>query len=635
MISALHRIWSFRFGSKPWGTPLLMAWNLVAVLVVLLAPAQLIHGEAFWSGSLPGAGLSLVMAAAFLAVALVLAAESRGFRGVRPVAALVGAGLCYAGALALLLLRPDIRATPAECLVSAALGVVLAVTPYVLFRYRRTLVSLLVLGLAVALRAGLASSDAASSSPDGPQQRTINSSFMMLSITVHPGLIETPVMDGGGVDTLGDSLLLVTGDGVFYVIRPTSDGTQLTSRRLAGPPPLDRKAFLADQPSPERAPRFRVTDVLLERGAADPRVFVAHQHWNSPKRCFTLRVSVAALQDLERPGEPAGRPWTSLFETWPCITALPGNDDQTGGRLEWLGDNLLLTVGDHGFDGRNSPAYSQTTDNAYGKVMLIDQAGGHELFTIGHRNPQGLLVDRNKQIWITEHGPQGGDEINRLEKGRNYGWPFVTYGTDYGRRYWPLSQGAYDHGTYTEPVHAFVPSIGISNLIQVRSDLFPEWRGDFLVSSMRTKRLHRLRIRGDRVAYVEVLSVGREVRDLVEGPGGRVFVWSDEADIVVVAPGRQTNDGGALFERCRACHEGTGPSVAPSLSGIVGRRVAATAGFRYSPALASLGGDWTEARLDAYLADPGVFAPGSPMEQGRVPEPDERRALIEFLKNYK
>jgi cytochrome c2 len=142
-------------------------------------------------------------------------------------------------------------------------------------------------------------------------------------------------------------------------------------------------------------------------------------------------------------------------------------------------------------------------------------------------------------------------------------------------------------------------------------------------------------VRSDRAIYVESLSVGREVRDLVEGPDGRIFIWSDEADIVVVEPRQGDIDGGGVFERCRSCHEGAGGSTAPSLSGIVGRRVAANSGFDYSEALASLGGAWTEARLDAFLADPDTFAPGSQMDQGRVPDANERRALIEFLRNYK
>src|SRR5262249_4081638 len=159
--------------------------------------------------------------------------------------------------------------------------------------------------------------------------------------------------------------------------------------------------------------------------------------------------------------------------------------------------------------------------SAYGKVLLLDRSGRHEIFTIGHRNPQGLLVDREHRIWETEHGPQGGDEINLLEKGRNYGYPLVTYGTEYGRYFWPLAPWAHDHGEYTEPVQAFVPSIAISNLIQVDSDLFSEWKGDLLVGSLNTQSVYRVRVRGDRIIYIEQIPVGVRVRDLAEGSDGR------------------------------------------------------------------------------------------------------------------
>jgi aldose sugar dehydrogenase len=634
MIRILHSLWSIRFAARRWGTPLLIAWNLLAGVLVLLAPPQFMQGHPFWTGTLASAGLALVMAAAFLAFALWLAIAASGPNGVGLLGALLGAGLSYGGALALLMLRPDIRSAPVECIISSALGVSLAFVPYMLARFRRLLTSVLLLGLSASLAAGLMSPRPSSS--NAPKQQSVNSSLMFLSITAHPNLFEALTMDGGGIERYGDSLLVVTGDGVFYVITPTKDGRRLTSRRLALPPPLDRKTFLADQEKPDSAPRLRVTDMLLEPGADRWRVFVSHQHWNSPGRCFTMRLSVSELREPEGTSNAANGAWTTLFETWPCLTALPSHDDQTGGRLAWLDGKLLMTVGDHGYDGRNSPAVAQSADNAYGKVLLIDPTGGHEIFTTGHRNPQGLVVDQNQQVWSTEHGPQGGDELNRLEQGRNYGWPLVTYGTDYGRRYWPLSPGARDHGTFTEPVHAFVPSIGISNLIQVRSDLFPEWRGDLLASSLRTKRLHRVRMRGDRVAYVESIWVGREVRDLVEGADGRIFIWSDEGYMVVVAPLEREGMGSAAFGKCRSCHEGAGgEALAPSLSGIIGRRVAASTGYRYSPALAALGGTWTEERLDAFLADPGGFAPGSQMEQGRLPDEAERRALIEFLKTYK
>jgi cytochrome c2 len=283
------------------------------------------------------------------------------------------------------------------------------------------------------------------------------------------------------------------------------------------------------------------------------------------------------------------------------------------------------------------PPPSQSADSAYGKVMLLGRSGGHEVFTTGHRNPQGLLVTPEGRIWVTEHGPQGGDEINLLERGRNYGWPLATYGTEYGRYYWPSAPGQHDHGAFAEPVHAFVPSIAISNLIRVESNAFPEWKHDLLIGSLNTATLYRARVRDDRVVYVEPIPVRLRIRDLAEGADGRIMLWTDAGNVAVLSPGPTEPIGSVVFARCRLCHESPpGPeSLGPSLRGIVGADVARGSGYRYSPALSKLGGRWTEERLDAFLKNPDAFAPGSLMAAGQVSDDKERRAVIQFLKTYK
>ena len=101
----------------------------------------------------------------------------------------------------------------------------------------------------------------------------------------------------------------------------------------------------------------------------------------------------------------------------------------------------------------------------------------------------------------------------------------MTYGADYGKRTWPLNPEGLDHGGFTEPVHAFVPAVAISSLIEVTGGEFPGWEGDLLVGSLRMETLYRVRVREKRVIFVEPLFVGVRIRDLVEADDGRILLW--------------------------------------------------------------------------------------------------------------
>ncbi len=305
--------------------------------------------------------------------------------------------------------------------------------------------------------------------------------------------------------------------------------------------------------------------------------------------------------------------------------------------MAWLGDKILVTSGINGLGNPNQPAFPQSPDNTYGKVLKLDGSGGYDVFTTGHRNPQGLLVDDDGRVWLTEHGPRGGDEINLLQAGRNYGYPLATYGTEYGLFFWPLAPTAQDHGGYTEPIYAFLPAIAISNLIQIHGGQFPEWQRDLLVGSLKSQALYRVRVRDGRVIYVEQINMGDRIRDLAEARDGRLVLFTDSGALITMAAAPVKPEGNIVYERCRSCHEATEDTVAlgPSLHGIVGAPVARDRGYEYSPALRQLGGAWTSDRLDAFLDDPDNYAPGSRMSPGRVPDVNERRVLLEFLESYK
>ncbi|WP_258239631.1 PQQ-dependent sugar dehydrogenase [Pseudidiomarina homiensis] len=172
-----------------------------------------------------------------------------------------------------------------------------------------------------------------------------------------------------------------------------------------------------------------------------------------------------------------------------------------GGRMAWLPDDtLLLTLGD-GFDYREQ---AQNLANHLGKVVRLQRDGSAVsdgpfptkadgfIFSYGHRNSQGIVYDaQRKTIWQHEHGPKGGDEINQLQAGKNYGWPIASYGVDYtGAMVTPYQELP----GVTPPLHQWTPSLAPSDMALYAGQLFADWQGDLLVTHLAGKRLQRLRL---------------------------------------------------------------------------------------------------------------------------------------------
>jgi glucose/arabinose dehydrogenase len=205
-----------------------------------------------------------------------------------------------------------------------------------------------------------------------------------------------------------------------------------------------------------------------------------------------------------------------------------------------MGDGtVLFTVGDHAFNEVNSATANLAQDPAadYGKTFRIDvEKKTAAVFSVGHRNPQGVHVATDGRIWLTEHGPRGGDELNELAMGGNYGWPLVTLGAAEQRFEWPLNAEQGRHNGYIEPVYAWLPSVGISNLTSVRSDVFKSWKGDLLVASLRGETVFRIRFHDRRVLYAEPIPIGWRIRDIAEAPDGRIIVLLDDGSVGSIEP---------------------------------------------------------------------------------------------------
>ncbi len=315
--------------------------------------------------------------------------------------------------------------------------------------------------------------------------------------------------------------------------------------------------------------------------------------------------------------------------------------------------NLIFGIGDQHYDGvRGNANGPQDEKSSYGKLIKINLATlKTELIAKGVRNPQGLLMDRDGRIWETEHGPEGGDELNLVVDGADYGWPSVTYGSDDNAYEWPLNKKQGRHDDFQRPVFSWVPSIGTSNLIEVR-DVPPQWDGDLLVASLKAGTLFRMRIHHGSVKFVEPINVGRRIRDLLQLDDGTILLWTDTASLVELTaiPSDErgvrslavelTADEEAaglrqIIASCGVCHglnPGTSSANGPSLWGVYQREIAGTNFVGYSTALRTIGGTWTDASLSAFLLDPQRFAPGTSMPDPYIEDSRTAAALGGYLR---
>lgn len=211
-----------------------------------------------------------------------------------------------------------------------------------------------------------------------------------------------------------------------------------------------------------------------------------------------------------------------------------------GSRLVFAQDGaLFVTLGERS----KARDEAQSLAGHLGKVIRIDREGGvpagnpyagrkdakPEIWSYGHRNPQGAaLHPQTGRLWVHEHGPKGGDEINVAQAGRNYGWPVITYGLEYSGL--KVGDGETLRMGMEQPLHYWVPSIAPSGMAFYTADRFPAWRGNLFVGSLKFGQLVRLELEGERVKKEERYALNTRIRDVRQGPDGYLYLLTDEAD---------------------------------------------------------------------------------------------------------
>ncbi|MEZ5994665.1 MAG: PQQ-dependent sugar dehydrogenase [Hyphomonadaceae bacterium] len=473
--------------------------------------------------------------------------------------------------------------------------------------------------------------------------------------------IRPPGIRGGALVEVGGHIVFSSPMGRFNYLSPDY---RFDTIALQAPTNIEalRRSALHDNPLFPVA-ELRVHDLAARQTGPESWELYASLSRFEAENCYQFQVVRARLRVTARAVEAVSPDWETVFTARPgCI---PNKDSgwlfqgvEAGGRMAFLDDHtMLVSVGDHQFDGFNDHrAVAMDPDWDLGKIIALDvNTGASRIYTSGMRNPQGLVVMRDGRIFSTEHGPQGGDEINFIREGANYGWPQVSYGMNYGfpRRDWGDGADPGQHAGYTRPALAFVPAIGISNLAQPSAEEFPSWgNDDLLMLSLRAGALFHVALNGEQVAYVEPVEMGtgllarERLRDIISLHDGRMAIVTDSGDMILVrnaerhaneshdlvvsgysrlsAPmpeelfddtGTRAQRGRSYFQiACASCHSLDGSAgIGPPLNGVVGREMGAVANFGYSNALAGQDRTWNVDLLRAYITDPQHVVPGTVM----------------------
>jgi aldose sugar dehydrogenase len=219
-----------------------------------------------------------------------------------------------------------------------------------------------------------------------------------------------------------------------------------------------------------------------------------------------------------------------------------------GSRLAWLPDkSLLMSIGDGGnpptsFRGQNIRNQAQRLETHFGKMLRLTEGGRPhpdnpfvgregarpEIHSYGHRNIQGLTLDPSSgRVWATEHGSRGGDELNLIEPGKNYGWPEVTYSLEYSG---PRVSEETSRPGVQDPLINWTPSKAPSGLAFYTGDRYPDWKGNLFSGALVFGQVRRIVLDGARVVDEQKLTIGNRVRDVRQGPDGYLYVLIDSGE---------------------------------------------------------------------------------------------------------
>ena len=275
-------------------------------------------------------------------------------------------------------------------------------------------------------------------------------------------------------------------------------------------------------PTVYRASQGGLFDVLLDKDfATNSTLYLSYAEGDSDENGTTVaRATLTgnALTDVEVIFTASPRKYAPLHY---------------GGRMAFTSDDLLLITTGDGFDFRE---HAQDLNSHLGKTIRINKDGSPaqgnpfpeapKVWTYGHRNPQGLAIALDGTVYLNEHGPKGGDELNVITKANNYGWPAITYGMDYNGAYVsPLTE----YPGMQQPQHVWTPSIGPSGMAFYEGNKFPKWQNSLFVGALVNKEVRRLTVENQQVTAEETVfaELDARIRDIRVGPDGLLYIVTD------------------------------------------------------------------------------------------------------------
>jgi len=447
--------------------------------------------------------------------------------------------------------------------------------------------------------------------------------------------IKSRSLGGGAITPYEDeSLIFASSNGYFFKIN-----TKLQSIASDFLPRIDLgdDYFLTSKHISYFESYPRIHDITYGGGT----FYVSYDHYNK-----TIDRIEFVIEKLKL---GSSKEWERIYTSPPLDVRYytVGN----GGKMQIKDGIMYFTVGDNSLDRINqlpSDLAAQNVNIPWGKVNSINlKTNKFSTVSIGHRNQQGLVMLRDGRIIASEHGPRGGDELNIISKGKNYGWPIVSYGTKYNSyekiHELPLKAkhsgllkildysyenqhnelGGNSFNTiYTEPIFTFIPSIAPTQLIEL-TNFNEDWDGQLLMGSLKAMSLYRIKLIGNRVLYTEQIFIGQRIRDLKQ-LNNEIWMLTDNSSLIKLQESNQENVTLSLVKkyqslgRCSSCHslvDGENSISAPNLKGIINQPLGTRNFENYSMAFKSQKGKliWDESNLRKFLKNPSEFIPNTSM----------------------